>query len=155
MRHSVIKFGAVVAALAVLAAAIARTPQRDESLLTVLFLIFIFLGIPLLILTWVDLGHSLRSVSHPSRAVYILGVIFAVPQVLFATVAILCGVTLLCWVLYNSLIRRFPQYSGGFLTFGLGPALISFGVLWLRQSLSRTLSSQDDASRSNNRSRGP
>jgi hypothetical protein len=79
-------------------------------------------------------GPSLAGSKNPTALVRTLAFIFTVPQELFAIFAIICGITLIGWVTYNSLIKRVPQYSGGFLTFGIGPALISFGVLWLRQT---------------------
>lgn len=37
-----------------------------------------------------------------------------------------CGLAIIGWVIYNSLIRRLPEYTGGFLTFGLGPIMVFF-----------------------------
>ena len=134
MKRSLIKLTSVVLGLGVLSAAISMTDAREEGWLTAFFLLFIFVGIPLLILTWVDFGRHLRAAKNPTALVKTLAFIFTVPQVLFAIFAIICGITLTGWVTYNSLIKRVPEYTGGFLTFGIGPALISFGVLWLRQA---------------------
>lgn len=134
MKRALIKLISVVLGLVVLSVAISMTDAREEGWLTALFLLFIFGGTPLLILTWVDLGRHLRASKNPTALVRTLAFIFTVPQVLLAIFAIICGITLIGWVMYNSLIKRVPQYSGGFLTFGIGPALTSFGVLWLRQT---------------------
>jgi hypothetical protein len=154
MRRAVLRFSAVVAALATFIAAVGLMP-RYENAQMVLLLVSIFFGLPLLILTWVDLGQSLRKVQNPSRIVYLLGWIFAVPQVIFAGFAICCGVLIVGSVLYDSFIHPMRQYTAGFLAFGIGPALIWFGIVWLRRALSRSAPSGLDPSRSNNRWRGP
>jgi hypothetical protein len=152
MKRSAIRFGLVVLGLLVLAGALRMTD--NETAVGILLSAFIFAGVPLLVLAWVDLGRSLRQLQNPSRSVYFLGLVLSIPQILFAVLAILIGICLLGWVLYNSFITRLPEYNGGFLTFGIGPALIAFGVMWLRQALSVRL--RDAApSRSNNRWRGP
>ena len=137
MKRSLLAFVAVVLGLLALAGAIRVTVSTSDGWLTLWFILFVFVGIPLLLLTWVDLGRALRRLPDPSPVVYLLMLLFAVPQVALALVAIVCGATLFGWVLYNSFVKRLPEYSGGFLTFGIGPALISFGVIWLRQALSR------------------
>lgn len=41
------------------------------------------------------------------------------------------------WVLYNTFIDRQPEYTGGFLTFGIGPILTLFGAFWIREAFTR------------------
>jgi hypothetical protein len=135
MTNSVTKFLIVVALLSTLAYAIGVTTH--EAWLTAWYIIFIFLGLPLLVVTWFDLGRMLRSIPNPSPFVFSLGVFFGVPQAMFGLCALLVGMGIIAWVLYNSFIERLPQYSGGFLTLGIGPILIFFGVACLRQAFTR------------------
>jgi hypothetical protein len=37
-------------------------------------------------------------------------------------------------VLYNTLVERQPEYTGGLMTLGVGPALVLFGMTWLRSA---------------------
>jgi hypothetical protein len=131
MRAASLKLGSAFLFLTALAFAIRET--NADSWLTVWFILFIFVGIPFSILAFFDVGRSLRALPNPARLVRVIGIVCALPQALFALVAIALGVTLVVWVLYNSLVRHVPGYSGGFLTFGIGPALVLIGLGWLRQ----------------------
>lgn len=133
MRESVIKLGSAFLLLIVLIVLVRLS--NDDSWKSVWMGLFIFIGTPLLIFSVFDLGRSLREVPNPSWLIRVLGILFAVPQALFALLTIAIGVSLLAWDLYNSIVRRVPEYSGGFLTFGIGPALILGGVGWLRQTI--------------------
>lgn len=130
MKRASIKLLASVVFLVALATTIGKT--NHEGWLTAWFLLFIFVGLPIFILAWIDLGKVLRSVERPSYVVRVLGLVFGAPQALFGLVSIVLGVSLIGWVLYNSFIQTQPQYSGGFLTFGIGPALVLFGAYWVR-----------------------
>ena len=54
--------------------------------------------------------------------------LMGVPQALFGTVCLASGLAIICWVLYNSLWHRDPNYTGGWLTFGIAPLLSLFGA---------------------------
>ncbi len=128
----------------VLAAAIGKT--NHEGWLTAWFVLFIFVGLPVFILTWIDLGKALRSVENPPRIVRAFGVLLGIPQALLGLMSIILGGTLIGWVLFNTLIERQPQYRGGFLTFGIGPALVLFGWLWLRAAFRNDLKTTEKSS---------
>ena len=130
MKKSVAKILSSVAVLFVLAIAISVT--NHEGWLTAWFILFIFVGIPIFILTWIDLGNSLRGLENPSLFVRVLIIILGVPQAMFGLVALVIGASVIMWVLYNTLIETLPQYKGGILVFGVAPALLLFGIYWLR-----------------------
>lgn len=109
---------------------------HSDTWLTVYALSLVFIAVPVLILCWIDLGRSFR-VPTASRAVFLLGVILGVPQALLGAICVVAGVSIVGWVLYNSFIERLPHYSGGFLTFGIGPLLVVFGLAWLRDAFSK------------------
>ena len=79
-----------------------------------------------------------------------MGVVFGLPQAVFGLLAVVCGISIIAWALYNSLVERRTEYSGGFLTFGLGPILALFGGLWLREAFAKTRSPERDGERPNN-----
>lgn len=83
------------------------------------------------ILYWIDLGQHLRDLENPSLWKRVLGFAFGVPQAILGLTSILIGVAMIGWVLYNSLIEKTPEYSGGFLSFGIALMLVSAGSIWL------------------------
>ena len=83
---------------------------------------------PLVILWWIDLGRELRSQENSSKWRCAVGCIMGVPQALLGIVCVVCGAGIICWVLYNSFWDSQPSYTGGFLTFGIGPTLFLFGI---------------------------
>ncbi len=85
-----------------------------------------------------DLGKSMRKADNLSRLVLTLGMLLGVPQALLGIISITLGAAIVVWVIYNSFIERQSEYTGGFLTFGIGPALILVGWYWLRQAFSRS-----------------
>ena len=128
MKVATIKLLTVVALLTVLVGAIGATTH--QGWLTAWFLLFIFVGLPIFILSWIDLGSALRGLDNPSSLQRVLGILFGVPQAILGMTAIFIGLSLVGWVLYNSLVETQSQYSGGFLTLGVGPAMVIFGIYW-------------------------
>ena len=100
-------------------------------------------GLPLVILYWFDLGRELRS-SPASRWQRLAGLLMGVPQALFGMVCAAAGIAIVCWVLYNSFWARDPDYSGGFLTFGVGPVLALVGAGFVMDAFRRA-STADEA----------
>ena len=88
----------------------------------------IVVAFPASILLWLDYGRELREIRNPSRARRLLIFTGGVPQVLLGFVSLVSGVAIVVWVLYNSLWVELPEYSGGFLGFGVGPVLALFGL---------------------------
>ena len=64
------------------------------------------------------------------------------PQALFGIACAAIGIAIICWVLYNSFFERDPNYTGSFLTLGIGPVLTLFGIGLAVDAFSRG-SSQD------------
>jgi len=87
MRKSVIKLGLAFLLLVVLIVLVRLS--NDDSWKSLWMGLFIFIGTPLLILSVFDLGRSLREVPNPSWLIRVLGILFSVPQALFALVG--CG----------------------------------------------------------------
>ncbi len=101
-------------------------------------------GLVLSILYWFDLAQELRSTPNPSRVVRAAGLLMGVPQAIFGFLCALIGMGIVAWVLYNTFVERQPQYSGGFLTLGVGPALVLFGLGWLASAFNRNSSGPAD-----------
>ncbi|MEA9566269.1 hypothetical protein [Xanthomonas sp. WHRI 8932A] len=94
-----------------------------------------FLGVPvglvLSILYWFDLAQELRDTPNPSRRLRLASVVMGVPQALFGLLCAGIGLCIIAWVLYNTFVQRQPEYTGGFVGLGIGPALVLFGFGWL------------------------
>ena len=142
MKRSIIKLLSSIVLIIVLGAVISNTD--NESWLTAWFILLIFVGLPILILSWIDLGHKLREIEKPSFVVRVLGVLFGIPQALLGLVSFGIGVSIIGWVLYNTFIETLPQYRGGFLTFGVASALVLFGIYWLQAAFVREGHGQND-----------
>ena len=99
-----------------------------------LFFLFFLASLPLAVLSWMDLGRELRRAENRGSVIHTLGIVMGAPQAFFGLVAIGIGLSIVAWVLYNTFVQRQPHYSGGFLTFGIGPALAVFGVGLLRSA---------------------
>lgn len=134
-RIAGLKVSAVLVTLILLGHAIAFTDH--EGWLTAWFVGFIFLGIPLLILTAGDLAYACRTAPSRSPMLSAAAFILGVPQALFALLTVAIGLAIIVWVLYNTFIERQPQYSGGFLTFGVAPVMLVVGIAWLKRTLVR------------------
>ena len=100
------------------------------------FLTFI-VGFIFSIMFWMDVGGHLRDLENPSRWQRVLGIAFGVPQALLGITSIGIGLAIIGWVLYNSLIERSPEYSGGFLALGIGPLLVAAGAFWVALAFKR------------------
>ena len=101
-------------------------------------------GLIFAIVLWFDVGAQLREADPGRRGLRALGVLMGVPQALFGLVCVVVGLAIVAWVIYNTFIERRPTYSGGLLTFGMGPAMVVFGALWIASAF-RTGSRADDA----------
>lgn len=135
MKAALIRYILSVLLFGILCIAISST--NEEDWLTAWFILLIFMALPLMILTWVELGRAMRDSPAASRPLRILGILFGLPQALFGLLALIAGVAIIIWIIYNSLMARQPEYSGGIFTFGIGPALTLFGVYWIRDAFSR------------------
>lgn len=110
------------------------------------FLLFL-VGFILSILYWMDLGRVLREVERPTPRQRVLGILFGIPQAVFGLTCVVCGCAIIIWVLYNNLFARSPAYSGGFLTFGMGPVLVLFGAGWVVYAFKRESNVSDERAR--------
>jgi hypothetical protein len=96
------------------------------------------LGLVLSILYWFDLGRELRAASPKSKALNVIGLLMGIPQALFGLLCALAGVSIVFWVLYNSFWHRDPNYTGSFMTMGIGPLMLLFGVGLVADAFKRT-----------------
>lgn len=99
----------------------------------------LLLCLPLILVAWLDVARALSEVPALGFGERWLRVFMCVPQALLGLVTLLIGLGIMGWVLYNSCVERLPQYTGGFLTFGISTASIAAGWTWLREA-SRTAS---------------
>lgn len=109
------------------------------------FFLFFLLSLPLAVLYWIDLGREIRNTQKPSPLGRVLGVLMGVPQALFGLLCIAAGSVIVGWVLYNTFVERQPEYTGGFLTLGIGPVLVLFGLGWLLGAFRSEPQSPNDA----------
>lgn len=93
----------------------------NQTVGTVLGIVYIFLLIPYGILRLIDYYRTNDGTTLLRR---IFNALFRVPLALFGLVCIVAGGSIIGWVLYNVLIERRKEYTGPHLVFGLG----SFGV---------------------------
>lgn len=100
-------------------------------------------ALPLVILYWFDFGRELRTSPSSSRLRRIAGLLMGVPQALFGVACAAIGIGIVCWVLYNSFWERDPNYTGGFLTLGIGPVLVLFGAGLVFDAFKRSSSKND------------
>jgi len=58
-------------------------------------------------------------------------------KLIFALLALLMGISIILWVVYNEFIHRLPEYERPpFLgTFGIAPVMIAVGFYWARGAL--------------------
>ena len=127
MPRTALKLSASIAAMPLSAVLIGLT-HND------IFFLSFLAGLLASILYWVDLGRELRQTQSAGTTARILGVVMGVPQALLGLISAGVGLSIIGWVLYNTFIERQPQYSGGFLTLGIGPILVLFGLAWVRSA---------------------
>lgn len=127
MPRTALKLTASIAAMPLSAVLIGLT-HND------IFFLSFLAGLLASILYWVDLGRELRQTQSAGTTTRILGVVMGVPQALLGLISAGVGLSIIGWVLYNTFIERQPQYSGGFLTLGIGPILVLFGLAWVRSA---------------------
>jgi hypothetical protein len=124
MRKIALKLGVAIAAMP-LSLLLIRVTQNG------FFFLPFLLSFPFVILYWVDLGREIRNTPNLGRPGRAVGFLMGVPQALFGLLCTAIGLAIVIWVLYNTFVERQPDYTGGFLTLGIGPALILFGLGWL------------------------
>ncbi|MDR2790011.1 MAG: hypothetical protein LBB59_03435 [Campylobacteraceae bacterium] len=93
-----------------------------------LVIIAFIVALPLTILYLIDLGRELRDSNSTTPFRRAAGLFLGLPQAIFGLLSIIIGAAIIIWVVYNSLWQRSPNYTGGFLRFGLGPGLVLFGL---------------------------
>lgn len=94
------------------------------------------LGLACALLYLLELRQALLEIEHPGWPLRALRALIAVPQAIIGLASLCMGLGMIGWVLYNSLVERLPQYSGGFLTFGVSSMLVLFGFGLLRNAFS-------------------
>jgi len=85
----------------------------------------------------IDLRQALLEMDDAGWLARSVRTLIALPQAIAGFVSLCMGLTIIGWVLYNSLVERQPEYSGGFLTFGVSSGLTLFGYGLLRDAFRR------------------
>lgn len=124
MRKTALKLGLAIAAMP-LSLLLIRVTHNS------FFFLPFLISFPFVILYWIDLGREIRSAPGLGRLGRALGILMGVPQALFGLLCAAIGLAMIVWVLYNTFVERQPEYTGGFLTLGIGPVLVLFGLGWL------------------------
>lgn len=137
LKAATLKLSGTIA-LMVLSVVCLRLTHNDFFFLTFM------VGFVFSIVYWIDLGGHLRDLENPSRWQHALGIAFGVPQALLGLTSIGIGVAIIGWVLYNSLIERTSEYSGGFLSLGISPLLIAAGIFWVVLAFRRDCAGTED-----------
>lgn len=112
---------------------------NNETVSTVLGIVYIFLLIPIGILRMIEFYRTNDGTTLLSR---IFNILFRVPLALFGLVCLVVGVAIIGWVLYNVFIERQKEYSGpsfviGLGSFGVGVPLVLYGWVTLRSAVRR------------------
>ena len=80
------------------------------------------------ILYCIDYAAELKLLEEKSKYQRFISKVLLFPVAIFGLISLSIGLLIAVWVLYNTFIERQPQYTGGFLTFGIAPVLIIFGL---------------------------
>ena len=131
--HALRKLAGAIGFIVVLVALI--TLLSDDTTLVMLFLLLIFLGIPVLILSGIEAGRTLRTLPDVPPAWKAIGILLSLPQAIFGLSSVLLGLAIILWVAYNFLVERQPEFTGGVIpSLGIGPLLLVAGWWWLRSA---------------------
>ncbi|MEJ2425100.1 MAG: hypothetical protein P8101_11690, partial [Candidatus Thiodiazotropha sp.] len=101
----------------------------------------------LLVLISADALHALDADSVGKEAArVVVRLIASGPALMFGLLGIICGGAIGAWVLYNLLIERQPEFTGSFIAgFGIGPALLLFGLRMVMSIFRRAAMTEADA----------
>ena len=105
----------------------------------------VLIGLVLSILYWFDFAGELPQSSPASSLSRSFVLLMSIPQLIFGLLCVGIGVTIIGWVLYNTFVEKQPQYSGGFLTLGIGPVLVLLGASWASSVFRRGSGGPDGA----------
>src|SRR5262245_22395195 len=125
-----------LAAVLSLAAALPQEREWGELAGTVLIIGFLFFGIPVLLLTSIDVGAELRRDRGAPRWAKDLGYVLSVPHVALGLLAFVIGTAMVGWMLY---LRAdvLPWYLSALLGFGMWPVMLAFGLHLVRTAIRR------------------
>ena len=138
MRQILLRPLIALVATALLMAIPFLLPQSWETAATILAILSLFIGLPTVILLYLD-GVRTWQAEHPEGKG--LGLLLArLPMLLFGALSMGIGVAIVGWVIYNVFVARDPAYTGppnasalAVTGFGIGPGLVVFGWgLWRR-----------------------
>lgn len=112
---------------------------RNETVSTVLGIVYILLLVPFGILRTIDYYRTNDGQTLIAR---LFNAVFRVPLTLFGLVCLVAGISIIGWVLYNVFVERQRDYTGpqiifGFGSFGVGVPLVLYGWYTLRSVVSR------------------
>ena len=127
--------GCLVAVLS-LAAALPQEREWGELATTVLMIGFVMLGIPILLLTSIDVGTVLRKDREAPRWARVLGYILSVPQLALALAALGIGAAMIGWMLYLQW-EVMPWYLSAAIGLGMWPTVLAFGLHLMRTTIRR------------------
>jgi hypothetical protein len=121
------------------ALAVAIRVTNADGWLSLWFLLFFFIGLPLFLVTLFDFGRAFRSRSGRSKLSRTAGFLFGLPQAAFGLVCVVIGVIMSLGIWYKLATEGHLGLGYGWtLVFELGPAtLIWYGVRWMRRAFSR------------------
>lgn len=131
-----------LAAVLSLAAALPQDREWGELATTVLMIAFVMLGIPILLLTSIDVGAELRKDREAPRWAKILGYILSVPHLALGLAALGIGAAMIGWMLYLQW-DVMPWYLSAVLGFGMWPTVLAFGLHLIRTTIRRSEQAPD------------
>ena len=139
MPRALRKLGAGIGAI-LLCFALASL-SSNETVQSVFAILALLVGLPVVIVSGVDLMVELKSDPRRGLARRLAIVALSLPVGLLGLASLSFGVAILVWLAYNLLVERQPQFRhwNPLQPLGIAPALMLFGVLCLRRALARRL----------------
>ncbi|MFQ5532984.1 MAG: hypothetical protein ACE5EP_03930 [Candidatus Methylomirabilales bacterium] len=137
MRKSIVKVG--VAGALLIGPFMFLPHLRADLPLTILSILLIFVAFPLFLLSLIDMSRTLPNCPYNGPFPRAVRVIFSALHFILGVLAIIFGVTIILWFVYNVFIERLPEFTGinNFNSFGMAIAMITVGVYWLFEAFGK------------------
>jgi len=108
----------------------------DDTVLTVGAIVVVFIWLPVLVLTLIDLTKTLQYKTSNHALGRLAQILLATPSAALGILSVTFGAAIVGWVIYNVFFERQSEYTGpdfvfSLASFGMGPTLIGVGIYWV------------------------